>query len=1292
MSSFIVEAKANNDQLLGFGLEGSLDVNKADMIARHLNFQLDCEASTTKPRHPGNNHGALQLGEAHTRTVAGMSSSLSRVIPTRMSTYEEEGGSSALPEGLQEHVPLNETSTKELVPDSQLIRSLQQQNEKLRRDIKTSNTQLSLIRSQKTAAAAAHKIELEKSILQQTKMASRAKKNTYDLISNHEAEIKSMNKQLEDAGKEITAANLAVETLSKDLNVEKRKVKNLTASLLAIQLQVEKVDQIFGAPTLNANEAGNMPKDPQWYGERMLDWASRMCETGLQYEGLIEHVREYEESSAQENQTIRAKSFLEQRRYLEDCLYAIFGVFEISPSDTCRQYAKRKATETIAAQMAKHFSPDDLKSLVLREVAGIEEVVEVKTAVAAGTPRDPAATTQLQDTPSKVQNSSAKGHLTVTSTETQAKETPNLPQGTTSRSRNVSAKNPPAVVVAKSQASQTPDQVKATPSEVQSASSETTRSTTPAQPSATKASTQSQETHSKEDGKSKTPRTSAGPNPNQSKHTPNMVTLRTAPAQSQVGKKCVHTQGSPSRGNASSTPTAARAPAKVNAVNHDEHHRAAEYAASCIAHDYTLSGRKPSEAHELVARHKLDGKLVESSEISKMLKKKGTDEACRLFKELVKAKLEYHNECKKSQALDDKLSKTRQILRDANTKCPNDMRSPHKADSSCPSCAQLMKMYDELELKNQNFFGTDTHASAINRNPEEKCKGCVQLQEQLKAAKKEICDLKPAVQLGILVRLNFMDRVRAAVQGVERSEFARREMLRAITANGILDDWVLDRINTEEYKEDRPMRDLAGMFVHIYGCGPGGEYASLPEMVRATIECRANVLFAEDLPETSEVDVLRAAHEKLCQKLMSRYSKFLAGKTPLFEANPNHWFLLDRLEWLTDEILEFEEATSWETFVQFMEKDGMNPKVDIPLNRRAEKENTEFGFVVELDQRKLVNPTHTMMPHDMEPSDLVPVRNALTRLEYVEETALQPSTSFRAVMLRLEYQLQELKTDIAEENEEWLEDVKSLEQANQLLRAKNEDLEEQVKHIRANFDTRTVMAKRLHAENEDNFAEMLYLQGVESGSRQWRKIARQNRAKVENSDEVKHNYVLDQRVEELLGLSEVMEARYKIATDQTIELKTEIYNLKRQIQAARTAAQSPEVDNKIAYEMSNLKAQIRDLQSAQAINQYFTYVGALGRKIFVLVGGGALDHTDASLEGQPYRITKEPIVVADEALFKMGILSEETDGSIFRERYGSPYLPALDYAAYTRFYEIKDLKARLNAWLAPEYPGTRGEK
>ncbi|OWP04625.1 tannase [Marssonina coronariae] len=119
------------------------------------------------------------------------------------------------------------------------------------------------------------------------------------------------------------------------------------------------------------------------------------------------------------------------------------------------------------------------------------------------------------------------------------------------------------------------------------------------------------------------------------------------------------------------------------------------------------------------------------------------------------------------------------------------------------------------------------------------------------------------------------------------------------------------------------------------------------------------------------------------------------------------------------------------------------------------------------------------MPHDMEPSDLVPVRNALTRLEYVEETALQPSTSFRAVMLRLEYQLQELKTDIAEENEEWLEDVKSLEQANQLLRAKNEDLEEQVKHIRANFDTRTVMAKRLHAENEDNFAEMLYLQGVE---------------------------------------------------------------------------------------------------------------------------------------------------------------------------------------------------------------------
>ena len=58
----------------------------------------------------------------------------------------------------------------------------------------------------------------------------------------------------------------------------------------------------------------------------------------------------------------------------------------------------------------------------------------------------------------------------------------------------------------------------------------------------------------------------------------------------------------------------------------------------------------------------------------------------------------------------------------------------------------------------------------------------------------------------------------------------------------------------------------------------------------------------------------------MSKKLVERFQKFVDGKTPLFEANVNHWFLLDRLEWLTTEILEFDKEKSVERYFEFMVK------------------------------------------------------------------------------------------------------------------------------------------------------------------------------------------------------------------------------------------------------------------------------------------------------------------------------------------------------------------------------------
>lgn len=173
--------------------------------------------------------------------------------------------------------------------------------------------------------------------------------------------------------------------------------------------------------------------------------------------------------------------------------------------------------------------------------------------------------------------------------------------------------------------------------------------------------------------------------------------------------------------------------------------------------------------------------------------------------------------------------------------------------------------------------------------------------------------IAPMATIGSAVRIQFLEEARAALEGDSPNECIMREgLLAARGANGETDNNLFAGSDTID---EQP---LFKVFEKIYNIKPREDWEDLPELLKRTIDCQATVRFMKNLPATADMLILLNGHEKLCEQLIGRFKKWVDRKTELFEANVNHWFLLDRLEWLTDEILLFEGEKSVERFQRYM--------------------------------------------------------------------------------------------------------------------------------------------------------------------------------------------------------------------------------------------------------------------------------------------------------------------------------------------------------------------------------------
>lgn len=276
---------------------------------------------------------------------------------------------------------------------------------------------------------------------------------------------------------------------------------------------------------------------------------------------------------------------------------------------------------------------------------------------------------------------------------------------------------------------------------------------------------------------------------------------------------------------------------------------------------------------------------------------------------------------------------------------------------------------------------TPAAAPSINNRPCERavCQSMRSVIKQYEESEAEMEEyirvVEPMAEIGSIIRVQYIEEARAALAG-EKPNVATvlAGTQAAHGANGELDN------NLFAGCDDLDDHPLYQAFQGIYKNKPREDWEELPELLKKTLDCQATIRFAKNLPDVREMDVLLNGHEKLCDQLIGRFKKFVDGKTQMYEANLNHWLLLDRLEWLTDEILLFDEKLSVERFWAFMvrnfppfsflfvcrlrdptnpmqTKDGMKPKVKVKRWPGAEQEfrGPPFGYLVRIDRNKLAN-------------------------------------------------------------------------------------------------------------------------------------------------------------------------------------------------------------------------------------------------------------------------------------------------------------------------------------------------
>ena len=183
------------------------------------------------------------------------------------------------------------------------------------------------------------------------------------------------------------------------------------------------------------------------------------------------------------------------------------------------------------------------------------------------------------------------------------------------------------------------------------------------------------------------------------------------------------------------------------------------------------------------------------------------------------------------------------------------------------------------------------------------------LEKDLKEANEDRERTKPLLEVGIAIRLRFLEQSRQTLQieeGGDINQLSIREGNQAAhSGNGAADAALFTVGILKENLESGEKSGLAKAFKGLYENMP--EYFfKWPELLRRVADSQVTMRVFKKARNGRETRQLREHYKILCQHFADRWNDFLHTKFPFFEKYLRNWYMLDKMEWLTVEIIEFD--------------------------------------------------------------------------------------------------------------------------------------------------------------------------------------------------------------------------------------------------------------------------------------------------------------------------------------------------------------------------------------------------
>jgi hypothetical protein len=183
------------------------------------------------------------------------------------------------------------------------------------------------------------------------------------------------------------------------------------------------------------------------------------------------------------------------------------------------------------------------------------------------------------------------------------------------------------------------------------------------------------------------------------------------------------------------------------------------------------------------------------------------------------------------------------------------------------------------------------------------------LERDLENSKLEKESMKPLLDVGIAVRLRFLEQAKNTYLNEQRGGLnqitIRKGNQAAHSTNGTADAalFTLGILKNEDA--------LAPTFERVCANVTPTRYLQLPELLRRAWDCFATLSLFKGVRSGKESKLSRKGHSSLTDGILGKWDRRKASDYPgKFERDIRNWYLLDRLKWLTVEIVEFDRLRS----------------------------------------------------------------------------------------------------------------------------------------------------------------------------------------------------------------------------------------------------------------------------------------------------------------------------------------------------------------------------------------------